>query len=387
MIARAVTSAIVILVLILGTSTTSGLREKIKDVEDSPLSLITRENSFDNTTFNNTTQNNALDSIFANSVSESSISENRLIGDPKETTSEQLVEPQPSSLRDIFKGKSPPGTGYIPERDAVKWINTGVALSNQGYYDEAIKAYDEAARLDRNNPFVYYNKGVALSNQGYYDEAIKAFDEAIKLDPNYAAAWNGKGVALSNQGMYDDAIKAFDKAIKPDPNYAFVYYNKGVALSNQGMYDDAIKAFDEAIKLDPNYAAAWNGKGVALSNQGMYDDAIKAYDEAARLDRNFANAEHNMSYSLDYSFEAMGRMYKSTSGNRFERDLGLRSASDRVRQTRMIATDLAGKKMVDPRGYEPDPKIKPNPMVESRPLYSSQSAIKASIAKVAVPSL
>ena len=32
-------------------------------------------------------------------------------------------------------------------------------------------------------------KAYALGNQGKYDEAIKAYDEAIRLDPNYAAAW------------------------------------------------------------------------------------------------------------------------------------------------------------------------------------------------------
>ena len=51
-------------------------------------------------------------------------------------------------------------------------------------------------------------KGLLLVIQGKYDEAIKAFDEAIRLDPNLAGAWNNKGVALNSQGNYDEAIKA-----------------------------------------------------------------------------------------------------------------------------------------------------------------------------------
>ena len=61
------------------------------------------------------------------------------------------------------------------------------------------------------------DKGVALSNQGNYNEAIKAFDEAIKLDPQNAKAWDYKGVALNALGKYDEAVKAFDEAIRLDP--------------------------------------------------------------------------------------------------------------------------------------------------------------------------
>ena len=45
-------------------------------------------------------------------------------------------------------------------------------------------------------PTAWNNKGIALYGQGKYDEAIKAYDEAIRLDPNYAMAWNNKGIAL-----------------------------------------------------------------------------------------------------------------------------------------------------------------------------------------------
>ena len=36
------------------------------------------------------------------------------------------------------------------------------------------------------------NKGIALNAQSKFDEAIKAHDEAIRLNPKYAAAWYNK---------------------------------------------------------------------------------------------------------------------------------------------------------------------------------------------------
>jgi len=185
-------------------------------------------------------------------------------------------------IRDRYEKTALKLSELFKNRDA--WNNKGSALDGQGMHDEAIKAYDEAIRLDPKYAVAWYNKGIALRDQGKYDEAIKAYDEAIRLDPNLAEPWNNKGVALYSQGKYNEAIEVYDEAIKLDPKYVAAWYNKGVALYSQGKYNEAIEVYDEAIKLDPKYVAAWSNKGAALFSQGKYDEAIKAYDEAIRLD-------------------------------------------------------------------------------------------------------
>jgi Flp pilus assembly protein TadD len=55
-------------------------------------------------------------------------------------------------------------------------------------------------------------KGIALGNQGKYDEALKAFDEAIRIDPKLAGAWNNKGVLLDVLGRTSEANVAKAKA-------------------------------------------------------------------------------------------------------------------------------------------------------------------------------
>jgi tetratricopeptide (TPR) repeat protein len=217
---------------------------------------------------------------------------------------------------------------------AVAWYNKATILGRDlGKYDEAIKAYDEAIRLDPNYFAVaaWYNKGITLGIQGKYDEAIKCYEEAIRLDPNLEAAWINKGNALDAQGKYDEAIKAHDEAIRLDPNDAAAWIGKGNALLNQGTYndikvssafpsnfwqeiyaqgkyDEAIKCYDEAIRLDPNLsAAAWFNKGSALGKQGKYEDAIKAYDEAIRLDPNYALAWNGKGYV----FKLLGKTSES----------------------------------------------------------------------------
>jgi tetratricopeptide (TPR) repeat protein len=45
-----------------------------------------------------------------------------------------------------------------------------------------------------------------------YDEAVKAYDEAIKLDPKFAWPWNNKGNALRMLHRNSDAKAAYAKA-------------------------------------------------------------------------------------------------------------------------------------------------------------------------------
>jgi len=163
--------------------------------------------------------------------------------------------------------------------------------------------------LDPNPVVSWIEKGIDLHNQGRYDEAVKALDEAIKRDANYAYAWNIKGVVLRKQGQslddpdigldgqekYDEAMKCFDEAIRLDPNLTEARVDKGIALLGQGTalarlgfdgqseYDGAMKCFDEAIRLDPNNAMVWRQKGVALYKMGRDTEAEAAFVRAKEL--------------------------------------------------------------------------------------------------------
>ena len=98
------------------------------------------------------------------------------------------------------------------QQTAEDWFYQGLDLQEQNKYIEAIKAYDEAIRINPNLATAWSNKGVAFYGQGKYDEAIKAFDEAVRIDPNLATAWNTKGIVLQQLGRTNEADAALAKA-------------------------------------------------------------------------------------------------------------------------------------------------------------------------------
>jgi len=160
------------------------------------------------------------------------------------------------------------------------WAAKGNELCDQGKYDDAIKAYDEAIRVDSQFAEAWNNKGVALDELGRYVEAVHCCSQAIRINPEIPEAWNNNGVALDDLKEYDDALECFDKAIDINPQYAKAWNNKGFVLQNQGKHEAALECFDEAIELDSGYTAPWENKGKSLSALGRSDEAEAALVQA-----------------------------------------------------------------------------------------------------------
>jgi tetratricopeptide (TPR) repeat protein len=63
-------------------------------------------------------------------------------------------------------------------------------------------------------------KGDDLIKRKKYEKALKAYENAIKINPDFAEAWKGKGVALLKRKRYYDALLAFDNAININKTFA-----------------------------------------------------------------------------------------------------------------------------------------------------------------------
>lgn len=136
-------------------------------------------------------------------------------------------------------------------------------------------------------------KGNMLFNKSKYEEAVKWYDKAIKLDPKSTAALNGNGLVFNKLGRYEEAIIWLDKAIKIDPYFVFALNNKGVTLANLGRYEEAITWFDKAIEIDPNFVDALYNKGGALAELGKYEEAIVWTNKALDIDTTKQNASNS----------------------------------------------------------------------------------------------
>ncbi|HOE45696.1 tetratricopeptide repeat protein [Methanothrix soehngenii] len=150
-------------------------------------------------------------------------------------------------------------------------------------YEKAIEQLNRSIEVNLNNSGAWVNKAILFQEQGRYEEAITALNNATKITPEYVMAWEMMGEILSNDlGRYDESIEAYDRALQLDPSDARAWTSKGHALRSLGRNREAVLAYDRALKIDPNRATAWSGKGAALRDQGRYNESVQAYDEVLR---------------------------------------------------------------------------------------------------------
>jgi CHAT domain-containing protein/tetratricopeptide (TPR) repeat protein len=186
--------------------------------------------------------------------------------------------------------------------------------------------WPKQARNDRLRRLVQDGRG--LENEGQFEEALKAYEAALRINPNYPDALYGKGGSLhglarmanahaegsiyfkAGLDLLDDAIACFERLIRIDPA-ADAYLNLALAYDNRSRISDAEPAYLKAIRIDPDGKdgcdARFNlsllyfmrAKGLAgrpdlktvakqTEDEVLMSQAIELSKEAARIAENIA---------------------------------------------------------------------------------------------------
>ena len=95
---------------------------------------------------------------------------------------------------------------------------------------------------------------------GEYQEAIKCFDAALKINPKIARNWYYKGLALSKLPNNEEAIRCYEEVLKLEPNNVDAWIGRGICFGTLKKYKEAIECYDKAIAIDPNNAVAQEKK-------------------------------------------------------------------------------------------------------------------------------
>jgi tetratricopeptide (TPR) repeat protein len=115
----------------------------------------------------------------------------------------------------------------------ISTVNTALTYQRNKIWKNDYTLWADCAEKSPNKVRVHTNLGVAHSEFGQYQLAIKGFSEAIRLNPDLAEAYNNRGSVFSILGQYQMAIKDLSEAIRLKPDFAEAYSNRGGAYLSQ----------------------------------------------------------------------------------------------------------------------------------------------------------
>jgi tetratricopeptide (TPR) repeat protein len=141
-------------------------------------------------------------------------------------------------------------------------------------------------------------QGNALAERGEFDDALKEYDEAHRLDPGAANVRSRRAGVYFNTGRHDDALAEAEEALCLDPGQVLAHYVKAAVRDVRGEHDRAIDDFSAVIRLAPGNALARVSRAWSLAARGEYARAVEDLEVALRLDPENAVAHNNLAWLL-----------------------------------------------------------------------------------------
>ncbi|MFH0894290.1 MAG: tetratricopeptide repeat protein [Bacteroidota bacterium] len=163
---------------------------------------------------------------------------------------------------------------------AEKLVNEGVAYHDKGDYEGALKKYDKALTLDKDNLMALAEKGMTLLALDKYEESAACCQLALDKhsgDKDLKSVYVTYGNALDALKKTDKSIEIYEEGIKQFPDYYQLHFNKGITLSSVKSYDEALLCFQKSAKLNPRHPGTHNALARILNANKKRIPSLLAY--------------------------------------------------------------------------------------------------------------
>jgi adenylate cyclase len=142
-------------------------------------------------------------------------------------------------------------------------------------YDKAISEGKVAVELDPNSSLAAVFYGWTLRSVGRYEDALREYERALRLDPlNLTTPVYHKCATFNVMGRHEEAIATCKKVVELDPKYSPVYFQLVVAYSSLNRMDEARAAASEILKIYPNFSVEDFAKTIPYKKKADKDMLI-----------------------------------------------------------------------------------------------------------------
>jgi tetratricopeptide (TPR) repeat protein len=127
----------------------------------------------------------------------------------------------------------------------------GVALADEGKFDDAANAFNRVLQSDPNNAPAYQNLGITALRRDDVAAARQYLDRALALNPRLPLALNTRGVVYARENDLPHAVELWQRAVAIDPRQYDALFNIGLVEGRAGHIDAAREALQRFVRTAP----------------------------------------------------------------------------------------------------------------------------------------
>lgn len=168
---------------------------------------------------------------------------------------------------------------------AEAWANLAAANIVHGYnqkegfeslFKDGQRAAMRAIDIDPDNGFAHAALGLIHMGDFAWEDAMREYDLAIRLNPNESNSLLWKGIALLSLGYIDQALVIFYQAEKLDPIFTNLQFWMAQAHMVKGNTEAILRGHRKIQQLDPDF------KSFDLSDYELFSGNLDAAEQVAR---------------------------------------------------------------------------------------------------------
>jgi len=194
------------------------------------------------------------------------------------------------------------------------WVHLGSAQAQNEKEEAAIRALEQAMKLDPNNLTALMGLAVSYTNEGYDSTAYRTLERWLSV--KYPQIINPSDLSSAAEMGFTDRAQLHERVtnlfiqaaqLSPDGEHMDpdVQVGLGVLFYGAEEYDKAVDCFSASLHSSEQGTTnqssqvhlLWNRLGATLANSGRSEEAIAAYEKALAIHPNFVRARYNLGVS------------------------------------------------------------------------------------------
>ena len=163
-------------------------------------------------------------------------------------------------------------------------IEAGNKLREKQDFPAALRAYQNAIRLQPENSNAWFYLGIAYVNMDRFDEARVSFKKSVLHAPDDPAKW--MGLCLSNYliGDFHSVITSCKETVRLDPQQADGWAWLGLGYAHADQLEKSLRCLEIAASLNTNSTEAWYTLGMRYARLGVRSKVLDVYRHLQDLD-------------------------------------------------------------------------------------------------------